>query len=1150
MKILNIYFKNINSLEGENRIHFDQAPLADEGIFAITGQNGSGKSTILDVITLGLYGETFRFDRPADHVMTKSTTDSFAHVEFSLGTEKYRSSWTVNRENVNNESSELTPQMKLLQLNGSENLLEDSTQKVRNRINSLTGMDFHSFTKSMVLAQGDFAAFLNALDSERMDILEKISGSDLYSSYKNQIEEKNLQAQTLLKQIEQDLNAIPLMDAATREAREDDLEDFKIQQKELETEQQDIQQQLTSIRNKTALEKQIENLSNKQQNLQQQSDKDKNLLETIEAAQELITFEDELTEADSKTEEVQHSKKTLDSYRSELEILQKQLKNSVSIPASNSDVSDKSLSQQKKQIDDLKLKLSELKLDLPKEEVLCQALNQQIEEKKSVLITTETWLQEHSIDKSLLEKMPEIEQLSQLNAERADNTKKQKAHTKWSKDKNQALTKNQQSIKNLKNKTTAFKQQIKDEEEAIESLSEGNSLLYLQDMQEEQQGRVNNFNEFLALASVNAKLGKKKGLFGSIFSSNSEAKEEKQLQKEANHLQLEIGSAQNIFKTLEYTVSNEKLQKKMQSDRQYLVNGKACPLCGALNHPYSKHPSAISNSEQALRDQQKKLRGLAEQSKNLGKQIIAAQKQTNLDDDKQNKLDLVQSQWNSLANKLNAASADLTIDNLSLIKKSLKKEKEGLINLTRLLKKYTDKQHTIVQARSAIELNDTTLIRLTEETERLNEDKNSRPDETEKLEQTNNEVEAKMQTLSTSVLEQLAILGEKMPTKSNEKVVLQHLNARKQEYQTRLSRQQILTEEIQAMDAKITSCSNKQNEINQSIQEHSEQVVKEESTGLQLALVEKQKLIAEKEKQFVQQHAELKKSEKEFLEKIKSSGASDLKALRETLSLLKSQPKLQASQQEITQNISKITQDLDQLKVKFEAEENDDLVLKAEDELWVEEKSIKQKLDIAKQEIKFLQSKLSKQDGLLEKSEAIILKLADQHKVVEACEVDNQLIADENNLALRNKVKQILADQLLSNSNQVLEKISGRYYIRKAESEHGLALEIEDTKQQNIRRLPKTLSGGESFIVSLALSLGLADMSNAEHAMESLFLDEGFGNLDADSLYLVMTTLENLKTQGKVVGIISHVEGVRKRIKTQIHMTKKPNGLSSLKMVT
>ena len=88
MKILNIHFKNINSLEGESRIDFEQSPFSDTGVFAITGPNGSGKSSILDAITLGLYGETFRFDRPAGHVMTKHTAECFSEIEFSLDNDK------------------------------------------------------------------------------------------------------------------------------------------------------------------------------------------------------------------------------------------------------------------------------------------------------------------------------------------------------------------------------------------------------------------------------------------------------------------------------------------------------------------------------------------------------------------------------------------------------------------------------------------------------------------------------------------------------------------------------------------------------------------------------------------------------------------------------------------------------------------------------------------------------------------------------------------------------------------------------------------------------------------------------------------------------------------------------------------------------
>ena len=173
MRILNIHFKNINSLEGESRINFEQSPFSDTGVFAITGPNGSGKSSILDVITLGLYGETFRFNRPAGHVMTKHTTESFSEIEFALGGEKYKSSWHVQRATGNPESELMPPEMQLIRLKDGE-VLANTHHDVCARMTEITGMNFRNFTRSIMLAQGDFTAFLNALDSERMDILEKI----------------------------------------------------------------------------------------------------------------------------------------------------------------------------------------------------------------------------------------------------------------------------------------------------------------------------------------------------------------------------------------------------------------------------------------------------------------------------------------------------------------------------------------------------------------------------------------------------------------------------------------------------------------------------------------------------------------------------------------------------------------------------------------------------------------------------------------------------------------------------------------------------------------------------------------------------------------------------------------------------------------
>ena len=236
MKILNIHFKNINSLEGEHSVDFELAPFTDTGVFAITGPNGSGKSSILDVITLGLYGETFRFNRPADHVMTQQTTDCFATIEFSLEGEKYRSNWSAQRATDDANHALLPIEMSLYRYSDGK-ILAETPQQVCTQIADITGMNFRSFTRSILLAQGDFSAFLNALDNERMDILERIIGSDIYADYKKELFDNADKAQKTLDRLKQELDSIAFMDAATLDACEQDLIAFTEQLAELQDDQ-------------------------------------------------------------------------------------------------------------------------------------------------------------------------------------------------------------------------------------------------------------------------------------------------------------------------------------------------------------------------------------------------------------------------------------------------------------------------------------------------------------------------------------------------------------------------------------------------------------------------------------------------------------------------------------------------------------------------------------------------------------------------------------------------------------------------------------------------------------------------------------------------------------------------------------------------
>ncbi|MCF6313280.1 MAG: hypothetical protein L3J39_12595 [Verrucomicrobiales bacterium] len=115
--------------------------------------------------------------------------------------------------------------------------------------------------------------------------------------------------------------------------------------------------------------------------------------------------------------------------------------------------------------------------------------------------------------------------------------------------------------------------------------------------------------------------------------------------------------------------------------------------------------------------------------------------------------------------------------------------------------------------------------------------------------------------------------------------------------------------------------------------------------------------------------------------------------------------------------------------------------------------------------------------------------------------------------------------------------------------EESLGLQIVDLYQGDAIRPIRSLSGGESFLISLALALGLSDLAGSDTRIESLFIDEGFGTLDAETLDMALAALENLRVGNRTIGIISHVDALKQRISAQIQVTKTSNGFGRLEVV-
>lgn len=157
-----------------------------------------------------------------------------------------------------------------------------------------------------------------------------------------------------------------------------------------------------------------------------------------------------------------------------------------------------------------------------------------------------------------------------------------------------------------------------------------------------------------------------------------------------------------------------------------------------------------------------------------------------------------------------------------------------------------------------------------------------------------------------------------------------------------------------------------------------------------------------------------------------------------------------------------------------------------------------------------------------------------------------ELIGSADGKKFRNFAQQLTLDILLGYANNHLESLARRYRLERIKDTLGLM--VVDREMGDEVRSVHSLSGGESFLVSLALAMGLASLSSHRVRVESLFIDEGFGSLDAEALNVAMGALDNLQSLGRKVGVISHVQEMTERIGTQIQVRRISGGRSALEI--
>lgn len=268
MRLLAVRLQNLNSLSGTHVVRFDEAPLSAAGVFLITGQTGAGKSTLLDAMTLALYGRAARYGNDkADEMMSRHTAECLAEVDFETKGEKLRATWRLRRARGKADGKLQPVERRLANAVTGEILAEKSAEMDR-LIEERTGLDAQRFLRSVLLAQGQFAAFLKAKPNERAELLEKITGTEIYTALSKLAFETYKAKDEQVQRLKAALGAVSVFDDEARQRLETSFAEAQTIAVRLQSESQTAIQQLHAQREHATIVAEITKLGEGVKHLQ------------------------------------------------------------------------------------------------------------------------------------------------------------------------------------------------------------------------------------------------------------------------------------------------------------------------------------------------------------------------------------------------------------------------------------------------------------------------------------------------------------------------------------------------------------------------------------------------------------------------------------------------------------------------------------------------------------------------------------------------------------------------------------------------------------------------------------------------------------------------------------------------------------------